>query len=418
MPMRGRRSGVCAPLGCVPVDMAGRMQGLFNEGAYAMAEKAANLERQGRHVVHLEIGQPDFATPSHVVKAGVDALEAGNTRYTAPSGTAALRSAVAAHVAATRGVTVRPDEVVVGPGAKPGLFFAALALLDKGDEMVYPDPGFPTYRNMALISGARPVPVPLNPEGTSFSMDALRDSISSRTKLVVLNSPSNPTGGVMPQEDVDEVARLAVAHDFWVLSDEIYARLVYGDDGGEERGSCPSILAVPGMRDRVILVDGFSKTYAMTGWRLGWAVMPEALAKKVELLLVHSVGCTASFTQAAALAALQGPQDDAESMRAEFRARRDLVVSGLNAMPGVSCATPRGAFYAFPDISAYGIPSSDLADLLLEKGGVAVLAGTAFGVNGEGHLRLSYVCDRDTLREGLDRIAKVLSTLPLKGAGT
>jgi len=220
----------------------------------------------------------------------------------------------------------------------------------------------------------------------------------------------------MPQEDVDEVARLAVEHDFWVLSDEIYARLVYGDD--EERASCPSILAAPGMRDRVILVDGFSKTYAMTGWRLGWAVMPAALAKKVELLLVHSVGCTASFTQAAALAALQGPQDDAESMQAEFRARRDLVVSGLNAMPGVSCATPRGAFYAFPDISAYGIPSSDLADLLLEKGGVAVLAGTAFGVNGEGHLRLSYVCDRDTLREGLDRIAKVLSTLPLKGAGT
>ena len=386
------------------------MEGLFNEGAYAMAAKAAALERRGQDVVHLEIGQPDFATPAHVVQAGVRALEDGDTRYTPPCGTAALREAIASHVSATRGVAVRADEVVVGPGAKPGLFFTALALLDKGDEMVYPDPGFPTYRNMALVAGATPVPVALRADGASFDMDALRARVGPRTKLLVLNSPSNPTGGVMPPEDVADVARLAALHDFWVLTDEIYARLAYLDGGAPP----PSILAADGMRDRTVLVDGFSKTYAMTGWRLGWAVMPEGLAKRVELLMVHSVGCTASFAQAAAVAALEGPQDDAEAMRAEFRARRDLVVEGLNAIPGVRCSTPAGAFYVFPDVSAFGMPSRQLADLLLEDGGVAVLAGTDFGACGEGHLRLSYVCDRDTLREGLARIAAVLATLPHK----
>jgi len=378
-----------------------------NEGAYKVLAKATALESQGKNIVHLEIGQPGFPTPPHIVDAGRAALAGGDTKYSNPTGVAGLREAIAAEVSATRGVEVSPEEVVVGPGAKPGLFFPALALLNPGDEVIFPDPGFPTYAAMVQVAGAVAKPVRLRADGASLDMDHFRSLLSPRTRLIVLNSPSNPTGGVMPASDLAEVAAAAKAIDgCWVLSDEIYSRLTYTAEGG-----APSIYALEGMRERCILVDGFSKTYCMTGWRLGWAVMPAALARKVELLLVHSVGCTASFTQAAGVAALTGPQEALAEMREAYRARRDLVVGALNAMDGVACPTPAGAFYAFPDISALGLPSADVADVLLTEGGVALLPGTDFGRAGEGHIRISYVSDIPVLEEGLERIERTLRKL-------
>ena len=306
-----------------------------------MLAAATELEREGRDIVHLEIGQPGFPSPEHVVEAGVDAIRGGKTKYSSPDGTPALREAIADYVTRTRDVPVTPDEVVVGPGAKPGLFFPTLALVQPGDEVIYPDPGFPTYRAMIQVAGAVPVPVPLRPDGASFDMDAFRAAITPATKLIVLNSPANPTGGVMPSDDVEEVARVATENDAWVLTDEIYSRLVYPAEDGTP-GSAPSVFSIPGMRDRTVLVDGFSKTYCMTGWRLGWAVMPPALARRVELLVVHSVGCTATFTQEAGLAALVGPQEGVDAMVEEYRRRRDFVVGALNDIPGVSCPVPEG----------------------------------------------------------------------------
>jgi len=387
-------------------ELAARVRPLKNEGAYAVLAAAQALERQGRNIVHLEIGQPAYPTPPHVVAAGKAAIDAGQTKYCAPGGTLELKQEVAKYVQRTRGgEPVTPEQVVVGPGAKPGLFFPALALIEPGDEVLYPDPGFPTYEAMVHVAGGVPKPVPLTADGASLQMDALRGALSSRTKLLVLNSPNNPTGGVMPQADVEEVARLAKEHDFWVLTDEIYTRLVYD-------GQVPaSVFTVEGMRERSVLVDGFSKTYCMTGWRLGWMVMPAWLAKRVELLLVHSVGCTATFTQAAGVAALTGPQSSVEQMVEDYREKRDFVVRAMNDIPGVSCAVPQGAFYAFPDISGLGRSCQEVADYLLEEGGVAVLPGTDFGANGEGHIRISYVCDMDTLQEGCQRIARALQKL-------
>ena len=411
---RVRASRVSARAASASYEPTDRVSQLQNEGAYAVLAAATKLEREGRDIVHLEIGQPGFPSPEHVVEAGVDAIRGGKTKYSSPDGTPALREAIADYVARTRGVPVTPEEVVVGPGAKPGLFFPTLALVQPGDEVIYPDPGFPTYRAMIQVSGAVPVPVPLRPDGASFDMDAFRAAITPATKLIVLNSPANPTGGVMPSEDVEEVARVAKENDAWVLTDEIYSRLVYPAEDGTP-GSAPSVFSIPGMRDRTVLVDGFSKTYCMTGWRLGWAVMPAALARRVELLVVHSVGCTATFTQEAGLAALVGPQEGVDAMVEEYRRRRDFVVGALNDIPGVSCPVPEGAFYAFPDVSIFGLSSKEVADRLLREGGVAVLPGTDFGANGEGKIRLSYVGDMETLEEGVRRIAAALGKIAEEG---
>ena len=405
-----RASRRAAPVGATSgdaSDSSDRVSTLQNEGAYAVLAKATALEREGRDIVHLEIGQPGFPTPEHIVEAGVDAIRGGKTKYAAPDGAPSLREAVAAHVSETRGVAVSPDEVVVGPGAKPGLFFPTLALVNPGDTVVYPDPGFPTYRAMIEVAGGIPAPAPLRPDGASFDMAALADLVRSRKpRLIVLNSPANPTGGVMPREDVEAVARLAEEHGAWILSDEIYSRLVYADgdaDAAKEKKAF-SAFSVPGARARTVLVDGFSKTYCMTGWRLGWVVMPAHLARKVELLAVHSYGCVAAFTQEAGVAALTGPQDDHAEILAEYRRRRDFVVAALNKIEGVKCPVPQGAFYAFPDVSAFGKTSAEIADGLLRDAGVAVLPGTDFGANGEGKIRLSYVGEMATLEEGMRRI--------------
>ena len=411
---RVRASRVSARAASASYEPTDRVSQLQNEGAYAVLAAATELEREGRDIVHLEIGQPGFPSPEHVVEAGVDAIRGGKTKYSSPDGTPALREAIADYVTRTRDVPVTPDEVVVGPGAKPGLFFPTLALVQPGDEVIYPDPGFPTYRAMIQVAGAVPVPVPLRPDGASFDMDAFRAAITPATKLIVLNSPANPTGGVMPSDDVEEVARVATENDAWVLTDEIYSRLVYPAEDGTP-GSAPSVFSIPGMRDRTVLVDGFSKTYCMTGWRLGWAVMPPALARRVELLVVHSVGCTATFTQEAGLAALVGPQEGVDAMVEEYRRRRDFVVGALNDIPGVSCPVPEGAFYAFPDVSSFGLSSKEVADRLLSEGGVAVLPGTDFGANGEGKIRLSYVGDMETLEEGVRRIAATLGKIAEEG---
>lgn len=394
---------------CARAPYAPGVAGLEQEGAYAvMAAATAVEEATGRRVVHLEIGQPGFATPEHVAKAGCDAIVSGQTKYSSPAGVAELREEIAAWVSRERGVVVRKEEVVVGPGAKPGLFFTTLALVrGKSDEVVIPDPGFPTYSAMVDVANGTAVPVRLRPDMRSFDMQAFEDAVSDRTRLVVLNSPANPTGGVMPQEDLEAIAALAKKHDFWVISDEIYSQLCYED-------TYNSILSVPGMQERTIVIDGFSKSFCMTGWRLGWAVMPAELAARVELLFVHSLGCTATFTQAAGLAALRGPATGVDTLRKVYRARRDLVVDGLNAIPGVHCSVPDGAFYAFADVRAFGLSSRDIADALLHDGAVAVLAGTDFGEGGEGFIRLSYVSDEEELREGLRRIRDTLAKFELR----
>ncbi len=330
------------------MEFAERVSTLEAEGAYTMLARAQALESAGREIIHLEIGQPDAPTFEHIAKAGMQAIAAGYTRYTPSAGTTALRQAIAEDAGRRRGVTIRPEQVVVGPGAKPFLFFPTLALVRPGDEVIYPDPGFPTYPAMIAVAGGVPVPVPLSEEDDfSFDLQAFDRSLSERTRMVVLNSPGNPTGGVMPLEALQHIAEAAVRRDFWVLSDEIYSRLVY------ERPA-PSIYALPGMAERTIVCDGFSKTYAMTGWRLGFGILPEALAQRVELLLTHSVGCTASFTQVAGLEAIRGPQEPVAAVAAEYRRRRDVLIAGLNAIAGMSCRLPQGAFYAFPNVKSFG----------------------------------------------------------------
>ncbi|MFN2220419.1 MAG: pyridoxal phosphate-dependent aminotransferase [Anaerolineae bacterium] len=384
---------------------AERIRHLKAEGAYAVLARAQALEAQGREIIHLEIGQPDFETYPHIAMAGIRAIATGKTRYNPPSGIPALREALAQDFARRRGIAVGPEQIVVAPGTKPLLLLPMLALLEAGDEVLYPDPGFPSYEAAIGLVGAKPVPVSLVEE-KDFDLDlaAFDAALSPRTRLILLNSPSNPTGAVHSAHTLSHVAKAARHHDLWVLSDEIYTRLVY-------EGEAPSIASLPGMADRTIIADGFSKTYAMTGWRLGFGVMPQPLAEKIDLLLTHSVGCSATFTQYAGLEAIQGPQEQVERVVAEFRRRRDLIVSGLNAIPGVRCPTPRGAFYAFPNVQAFGRSSADLAELLLEDAGVAVLPGTAFGQNGAGYLRLSYANSMDNIDKALDKMARTLAAL-------
>jgi len=384
---------------------AKRIAHLQPEGAYAVLARAQALEAQGREIIHLEIGQPDFDTYPNITVAGIRALTSGKTRYNPPSGIRELRQALADDAGARRGVDIEPEQVVVAPGNKPLLLLPMLALLEPGDEVITPDPGFPTYEAAIRLAGAVPVPVgPLEARGFDLDLDEFDRALSPRTRMVILNSPCNPTGGVLSRETLEHVAAAARERDLWVLSDEIYSRLVY-------EGEAPSILSLPGMAERTILADGFSKTYAMTGWRLGFGVMPVALAQKMDLLLTHSVGCSATFTQYAGLEAVRGPQDAVEQVREEFRRRRDLIVAGLNAIPGIRCPTPRGAFYVFPNVQAFGRSSRELAEYLLNEAGVALLAGTDFGPRGEGYLRLSYANSREKIARALERIAAALGAL-------
>ncbi len=378
---------------------------LGTETAFSVLQKAKVLEARGRDVIHLEIGEPDFDTPEHIVEAGCRALQEGKTRYTPTAGIPELRAAIAEDVSRSRGISVDPEQVVVTPGGKPIMFFAILALVDEGDEVLLPNPSFPIYESMVDFAGGRPVPLPLRQEnGFRFDLDEFRAGLSEKTKLVILNSPANPTGGVLTPGDMQGLAEiLRDRPDIAILSDEIYSQLLYDSPFA-------SIASEPGMGpdERTIILDGFSKTYAMTGWRIGYGIMPRPLAEQVTKLQVNSNSCTAAASQYAALAALGGPQDDVGRMLTEFRARRDLIVSGLNDLPGVECIAPRGAFYAFPRITETGRGADDLADLLLNEAGVACLSGTAFGRHGEGHLRLSYANSRDNIVRALERMGDVL----------
>eukprot|EP00039_Didymoeca_costata_P004100 m.71317 g.71317 ORF g.71317 m.71317 type:complete len:397 (+) comp12236_c0_seq3:49-1239(+) len=383
------------------------VQKLQNEGAYAVLAAATALEAKGQNIVHFEIGQPDFPTPKHIVEAGLEALRSGETTYCNPSGTSNLKDAIAEDVSATRNVTVKAENVVIGPGCKPGLFFCTMALLEEGDEVICPDPGFPTYTNMVEVCKATPVLVGLDSNLRCFDLDKLEAAITSKTRIIIVNSPSNPTGGVATEEDLNKIASIVKKHPkIWVFSDEIYAKLIF--TGSQVAPSFLKAAEAHGILDRTIMFDGASKTYCMTGWRLGWAVMPTSLAERVHLLLTHSLGCTATFTQTAAVAALKGPSDPIDEMVAEYKKRRDYVVERLNKMPGVSCASPDGAFYAFPKVSDTGLSGSDLASELLNKAGVAVLAGTDFGAASGDYIRISYVRGMDVLKEGLDRMEKYL----------
>ncbi|MCS7236573.1 MAG: pyridoxal phosphate-dependent aminotransferase [Armatimonadota bacterium] len=372
---------------------------LGTETAFEVLSRAKALERQGRHVVHLEIGEPDFNTPPHVVDAAARALREGHTHYTPSAGIPELREAVARYVARTRGIPVDPSEVVVTPGAKPVMAFTVLALVDAGDEVVYPDPGFPIYESLVRWVGGVPRPLRLREErGFRVDPEELASLVGPRTKLVILNSPHNPCGSVLSREEVDAIAEVCLRHRAWVLSDEIYSRILYDAEHH-------SIAARPGMRERTVILDGFSKTYAMTGWRLGYGVMPVRLAEAVTRFAVNVHSCPAAFTQVAGVAALEGPQEPVEAMVAEFRRRRDRVVQGLNAIEGIRCTTPQGAFYAFPNVSQLDPEGRAFADYLLEEAGVAVLSGTAFGEGGRGYLRISYATSLQNLELALDRIA-------------
>jgi aspartate/methionine/tyrosine aminotransferase len=382
--------------------LANAMSRLGTETAFEVLVRAQALEAQGRSVIHLEIGEPDFQTPRHIIEAAKQALDEGWTHYGPTQGQPELREAIAETVSRTRGIDVKPERVCVVPGGKPIIFFPMLALLEPGDEVLYPNPSFPIYESMIKYCGATPVPLPLLEErGFSFDLDLFRDKLSARTKMIVLNSPANPTGGVTPAEDIEAIAELIRERDVIVLSDEIYSRMSYGRKP-------VSIATQPGMQEKTIILDGFSKTYAMTGWRMGYGVLPEFLVGAVNRLMVNSNSCTASFTQRAGLAALRGPQEPTEAMMAEFRRRRDVFVEALNGVPGMRCAMPEGAFYAFPNIEGTGWKSKPLATALLEQAGVACLSGTAFGAYGEGYVRFSYANSTENLMEAVGRIARFL----------
>lgn len=375
---------------------------LGTESAFAVLARARELERLGRSIVHLEIGQPDFPTPEHVVQAATAALARGETGYTPSAGTAEFREVVAEELAATRGIDVLPGRVLVANGAKLLLFLTILAVCDPGDEVIYPDPGFPIYESAIRWAGAVPVPLTLHDElDFSFSLDELSDRLGERTKLVIINSPNNPTGGVVPADVLRAAAELILEGPAWVLSDEVYRRIVYDREPA-------SIATVPGMLERCVLLDGLSKTYAMTGWRCGYAAVPAPLVDPLTRLITNSVSCVPGFVQTAGIAALTGPQDCVAAMVEEFRQRRELVVAGLNALPGISCRSPQGAFYVFPDVSGVPIPSQQLADRLLEEAGVALLAGEGFGARGEHHLRISYANSRAQLELALERMREFL----------
>ena len=378
------------------------MSRLGTETAFEVLAKAKALEAQGREIVHLEIGEPDFDTPRFIIDAAVDSLRGGDTHYVPSAGIPAVRETFADYLAKTRGVPVNGDQVVITPGAKPIMFYTILACVEAGDEVLYPNPGFPIYESMINFVGAKPVPIPLLEE-TGFGMDIqrLRDSITPNSRMLIINTPQNPTGGVLSASELAEIAEIVRENDLLVLSDEVYSRMVYA---GEHR----SLYSLPGMAERTVLLEGHSKTYAMTGWRLGYGAFPAHLAERVAKLMTNSNSCTAAFVQKAGAAALTGPQDEVEKMVAAFQERRDVIVAGLNALPGFSCLSPKGAFYVFPNIKETGWRSKPLADALLEKAGVALLSGTAFGAHGEGYIRLSYANSVANIELALERMRTTL----------
>lgn len=385
--------------------LAKATQRLGTETAFEVLAQARKLEAQGREIVHLEIGEPDFDTPRGVVEAGIQALRDGMTHYGPSAGLPEARRAFANYAGSMRGVDIDPDHVVVTPGAKPILFFGMMSILDPGDEVIYPNPGFPIYESVIQYLGARAVPLRIGEE-TDFGLDVdeLEKAITPRTRLLIVNTPANPTGGIVPRQTIERIAALAHEHDFWVLSDEIYSRILYG-------GEHFSFLSVPGMAQRTVLLDGHSKTYAMTGWRLGFAVAPKPVTDMIARFMTNCNSCTATFTQIAGIAAVEGPQDEAEAMVSEFRKRRDLIVAGLNELPGVSCRVPGGAFYVFPNTTDTGLRSAELASRLLQEAGVATLSGTAFGAHGEGYLRLSYANSQENIARALESFGTFLRGL-------
>ena len=385
--------------------LAGRMGRLGSESAFEVLARARALEARGRDVIHLEIGEPDFGTPDHVVAAGREALAQGWTHYGPAAGDPELRAAIAVRTNSLRGTSSVPEQVIITPGAKPVMFFTMLALVEAGDEVISPDPGFPIYRSMIDFAGATAVPIPLREQHAfGLDVDELERLITPRTRLLIVNTPGNPTGGVIPPGDLERIAALAVRHDLWVLSDEIYSELVFD-------GEHASLASFPGMAERTILLDGFSKTFAMTGWRLGYGIVPVGLVEPFTKLMVNSVSCASVAVQRAGLAALTGPMDEVFAMREAFRHRRDQVVGGLNAIPGLSCSRPAGAFYVFPNISATGLSSAAFADGLLQDQGVATIAGTSFGPHGEGYIRLSTANSDENLQRAVNRIAAYAATV-------
>jgi len=387
------------------LNFAERMSLLGTESAFEVLAKAKNLEAQGRNIIHLEIGQPDFTTPMNVCEAAFKAMKDGHTGYGPAAGLLEFREVVAEHISETRGVDIHPDEVAVTPGAKPIMFFTILALIDEGDEVIYPEPGFPIYESVIDFIGGKAIPLRLREEvNFRFHIEDLVDAISSRTKLLIINSPQNPTGGILEKDDLDTIAELAVKHDFYVLTDEVYSRILY-------EGTHDSVINRPGMKERTILIEGHSKTYAMTGWRLGYGIAPTAMADKIAQLMINSNSCTCSFTQIAGIEALKGPQDFVDQMVAEFKGRRDAIVDGLNAIDGISCLKPFGSFYVFPNVTQLPLSCQALADYLLDEADVALLPGTAFGKFGDGYLRLSYANSLENIREALARMDAAISRI-------
>ena len=382
-----------------------RVQRAGGEGAFVVMAKAQELERQGKSMIYMQIGEPDFNTPENIKQAGMRAIEQNYTHYAPTMGRMDLREAIAAYVSRTRGIPMGADEILVTPGAKDAIYSACMTLLEDGDEAIYPNPEYPIYESCINISGAKAVPLPiLEEKDFGFDRDTFVKLVSPRTRLVVVNSPTNPTGGILAREDLELVAEMAQKYDFYVLSDEIYSRLVF-------EGEHFSIASLPGMKERTIIVDGMSKTYAMTGWRLGYAAGPREVVNWMSKIIANTASCTATFTQLAGIEALTGPQDDVEKMRQEFMARRDIIVKGLNEIPGVTCRMPHGAFYVFPNIKSFGKTSKEIADYLLYNAGVACLAGTDFGCYGEGYLRLSYATSRENIAIALERIRTALAEL-------
>ncbi len=387
------------------VKLAERMSRLGTETAFEVLAKAKSLEARGKEVIHLEIGEPDFDTPRNIIDAAIKALNDGKTHYGPAAGVPELRQVLAEDMGKRRNIKINPDQVAVTPGAKPIMFFVILALINEGDEVMYPNPGFPIYESVIDFVGAKSVPYPLREEREfSFNIDEFMSLISDKTKMIILNSPQNPTGGILTEDDLKTVAKVAQHKDIYILSDEVYLNIIY-------EGVHHSIASIPGMQERTIILDGFSKTYAMTGWRLGYGAMPKDLAEKVIQLQINCNSCTATFSQYAGIEAVRGPQDDVHNMIAEFKKRRDVIVDGLNAIQGISCLRPHGAFYVFPNIKQLNIDGKKFADLLLEKFGVAALSGTAFGKYGDGYLRFSYANSVENIQKALDRIDQAVKSL-------
>lgn len=383
--------------------LAERMTNLGTETAFEVLAKAKKLEAEGKSIIHLEIGEPDFPTPENICEAAISSIKAGDTHYTPSAGIPELRKTIANYISKTRGINVDPDEVVMTPGAKPIMFYSILAIVNEGDEVIYPNPGFPIYESMIKFVGGVPVPLKLKEEmDFAFDTNDLKKLVTKKTKMVILNTPQNPTGGILNEKEIREIGEiLKERNDIWILSDEIYSRLIF-------KGEHFSITQIPGFKDRTIILDGFSKTYAMTGWRAGYGVMNIDLAKKIAQLMTNSNSCTNSMVQKACIEAYEGPQDSVEKMKEEFKVRRDIIVEGLNSIKGFSCVLPLGAFYAFPNITKTGYTSKELNDHLLYKGGVAALSGTSFGEFGEGYLRFSYANSRENIKEAIKRIKNVI----------